>query len=240
MKALRRDLDPMTQLRAGALPRRLAQLAVGLTLYGASMALVLSAGLGTMPWDVFHVGIAQHTGAGLGSVVIVTSLAVLLAWIPLRQTPGLGTILNSVWLGLVLDRTLPPLTTPEGLGGRAAMLAAGVVANALATALYLGAQLGPGPRDGLMTGLAHRTGSSIRLVRTVMEIVLVGFGWLLGGALGVGTVAYALAIGPLTQLFLPRCICPLPAAPGLGGVGSPAVAEPSGACSQPTVTACSG
>lgn len=162
-----------------------------------------------MPWDVLHQGLAQHIPLTFGQVVIVTSLAVLLLWVPLRQPPGLGTILNAVLIGLVVDPVLGWLTEPSGLLPRLALMVAGLVLNALATAMYIGAQLGPGPRDGLMTGLARRTGHSLRLVRTVIEVVVVAAGWLLGGVLGVATVAYAVLIGPLTQAFLPLVIVPL-------------------------------
>lgn len=202
-------LGPLAQLSAGRLGRRIPQLLVGLVLYGVSMALLVRGAFGVMPWDVLHQGLAQHIPLTFGQVVIVTSLAVLLLWVPLRQPPGLGTILNAVLIGLVVDPVLGWLTEPSGLLPRLALMVAGLVLNALATAMYIGAQLGPGPRDGLMTGLARRTGHSLRLVRTVIEVVVVAAGWLLGGVLGVATVAYAVLIGPLTQAFLPLVIVPL-------------------------------
>lgn len=203
-------LTPGEQLRAGALPRRLAQLLVGLTLYGVSMACLVVGGLGMLPWDVLHYGISLHVPMSFGVVVIAVSLVTLLLWIPLRQPPGLGTIVNAVWIGPVLDVTLPLLPEPSGLPARVAYLVVGLLANALATALYIGAQLGPGPRDGLMTGLSARTGASLRLVRTGIEVVVVALGWLLGGVFGVGTILYALAIGPLVQWMLPPCVVRLP------------------------------
>jgi uncharacterized membrane protein YczE len=196
-------LGPLEQLGAGRLARRIPQLVLGLVLYGVSMALLVRATLGVMPWDVFHQGLTRHLPLTLGQVVIVTSVAVLLLWIPLRQPPGLGTVLNAVVIGLVVDPVLTWVTEPSSLGARIALAMTGLLLNALATAMYIGAQLGPGPRDGLMTGLALRSGRSIRLVRTAIEVAVVGVGWLLGGVLGVATVAYAVLIGPLTQAMLP-------------------------------------
>ncbi len=187
------------------MPRRLTQLAVGLSLYGISMAMLLRSQLGLDPWDVFHYGITRHVPVSFGTVVIATSFVVLLLWIPLRQWPGLGTIANAVWIGIATDLTLAVLATPDDLVARTAMLIGGIVLNGLAGALYIGAQLGPGPRDGLMTGLHRRTGWSLRLVRTGIELTVLAVGWLLGGIVGVGTVLYALGIGPLVQYFLPRC-----------------------------------
>lgn len=203
------NLGPVQQLRAGRLPRRLAQLVVGLALYGASMALVVRAGLGVIPWDVLHVGLIQHVPTSFGQMTILVSLAVLLLWIPLRQRPGLGTIANAILVGLAADLTLALVPQIEALGLRAGLLVAGVVLNGLATALYIGSQLGPGPRDGLMTGLSRVTGRSLRLIRTSLEVAVVAVGWALGGTVGVGTVLYAVAIGPLAQALLPWCIVPL-------------------------------
>jgi len=197
-------LSPRQQLRAGRLPRRLTQLVVGLMLYGASMAMMIRGQLGQDPWDVFHYGVAAHLSLSIGTVVILTGVAVLLAWIPLRQWPGLGTVANAVLIGVATDLTLAVLVTPGPLVGRIAMQLGGIALNGFASALYIGSQLGPGPRDGLMTGLARRTGLSIRLVRTSIELTVVLVGWLLGGVVGAGTVAYALLIGPIVQLLLPR------------------------------------
>lgn len=209
---LRRELQylgPVAQLRAGRLGRRIPQLVLGLVLYGTSMALLVRGALGVMPWDVLHQGLSRHIPLTFGQVVIVTSMAVLLLWVPLRQPPGLGTILNAVVIGLVVDPVLAWLDEPTGLLPRIALMTAGIVLNAAATAMYIGAQLGPGPRDGLMTGLAKSSGRSIRLVRTVIEVAVVALGWLLGGVVGLGTVAYALLIGPLTQAMLPAFIVEL-------------------------------
>ncbi len=185
------------------LTRRLVQLFAGLILYGASMALMLRSTLGLDPWDVFHQGLASHTALSFGMLVNLVGLAVLLLWIPLRQWPGIGTVANVATIGLSVDATLAVLPPVEGLPARAALLVAGVVLNGLAGALYIGAGLGPGPRDGLMTGLVRRTGWSIRLVRTGLELSVLAIGWAMGGTVGIGTVLYALAIGPLVQAFLP-------------------------------------
>ncbi|WP_016816933.1 membrane protein YczE [Salinispora arenicola] len=194
--------------------RRLTQLYAGLTLYGVSMALLIRSGLGLDPWDVFHQGLAGHTGLSFGTVTIAVGTLVLLLWIPLRQRPGLGTVSNVVVVGLVVDATLALLPADLPLATRTALLVGGIVANGTATGLYLGARLGPGPRDGLMTGfVARQPRFSIRLVRTTIEVAVLGLGWLLGGTVGPGTVAYALSIGPLTQFVLPRVTVPLPPNP---------------------------
>jgi len=183
--------------------RRLIQLFAGLSLYGASMALMLRAALGLDPWDVFHQGLASHVGLSFGMLVNVVGAVVLLLWIPLRQWPGVGTIANVLVIGTAVDLTLPLLPAFDDLAIRAVMLALGVGLNGIAGALYIGAGLGPGPRDGLMTGLVRRTGWSIRVVRTGIELTVLALGWLMGGTIGVGTVLYAFAIGPLVQVFLP-------------------------------------
>ncbi|MBM0237216.1 hypothetical protein JNW88_08690 [Micromonospora sp. ATA32] len=194
--------------------RRLSQLYVGLALYGVSMALMIRSGLGLDPWDVFHQGLSRLTGLSFGTVTIAVGAAVLLLWIPLRQRPGLGTVSNVLVIGLVVDATLALLPAGGPLAVRIGLLVAGIVANGAATGLYLGARLGPGPRDGLMTGfVARHPGRSVRLVRTVIEITVLALGWLLGGTVGIGTVAYAVAIGPLAQLFIPTLRRPAPAAP---------------------------
>ena len=183
--------------------RRLLQLSIGLTLYGASMALMLRAALGLDPWDVFHQGVSGQVGISIGMVVNLTGLVVLLLWIPLRQRPGIGTVANVVMIGTAMDLTLRALPPVEGLAFQVAALVASIVANGFAGALYIGAGLGPGPRDGLMTGLARRTGWSLRLVRTGIEVSVLALGWALGGTVGVGTLLYAFGIGPLVQFFLP-------------------------------------
>ena len=197
------QLGPIAQLRAGRLGRRLPQLFIGLFLYGVSLAMMVRGVLGLAPWDVLHSGFVRHVPMTLGQAVILFSFVVLVLWIPLREMPGLGTISNAVVVGLSADATLAVLAEPEALWGRIALMIGGVLLCGLASALYIGAQLGRGPRDGLMTGLSRRTGLSLRLVRTALEVAVVAIGLLLGGVLGIGTVVYALAIGPLTQLMLP-------------------------------------
>ena len=203
------NLTPGQQLRAGRLTRRITQLLIGLTLYGASMALMIRSLLGQMPWDVLHFGLALHVPLTIGQVIIAASFVVLLLWIPLRQMPGLGTVCNAIQIGLVTDLVLGAVAAPDSVPLRIGYMLVGVLLNAAATALYIGAQLGPGPRDGLMTGLSRRTGWSLRLVRTSLEVTVVALGWLLGGVVGIGTVLYAVSIGPLTQAFLPWVIVPL-------------------------------
>lgn len=182
---------------------RLVRLNVGLFLYGFTMAMMVESTLGLDPWDVFHEGVTHHVGLSFGQVVIVTGALVLLLWIPLRQLPGVGTVLNVVVIGLAADLGIAVIARPDDLWLRALLLVGGIVGNGFAGALYIGAALGPGPRDGLWLGLVRRTGRSIRLWRTTIEVTVLAAGFLLGGTVGVGTVLYALAIGPLVQLFLP-------------------------------------
>ncbi|MGX7824078.1 YczE/YyaS/YitT family protein [Actinokineospora sp. 24-640] len=183
--------------------RRLPQLFGGLALYGASMGLQIEAALGLAPWDVLHEALHLRTGLSYGTVTALVSLAVLLCWVPMRQRPGVGTVANVLVISVSVDLTLYLLPTPDHLAVRAAMLTAGVVLNGLATAAYIGVRLGPGPRDGLMTGLAARSRFSLRVVRTGIEVVVLLTGWALGGTVGLGTAAYALLIGPLAQAMLP-------------------------------------
>jgi uncharacterized membrane protein YczE len=194
------------------LPRRLAQLFLGLSLFGVSIPLMLKGGLGAMPWDVLHVGLSHSLPFSIGTIMVLASFAVLLLWIPLRQMPGLGTVANAVWIGIVTDVVLRWLPGATELPVQVAYVVAGIAVNGLATAMYIGSQLGPGPRDGLMTGLSRVSGLSLRVARTTIEIVVVAVGWLLGGVAGFGTLAYALAVGPLTQYFLPFLIVRLPGA----------------------------
>lgn len=177
---------------------------MALLLYGVSIAMVVRAGLGVFPWDVLHQGIARRTPFSLGTVTVAVSLVVLLAWLPLRQRPGVGTVANVLVIGLVVDPAVALIPAPRAAPLRVLLMLAGVLLNAAATAAYLGVQLGPGPRDGLMTGLVRRTGGSVRLVRTGIELGVVTLGWLLGGTLGVGTVLYAVGVGPVVQVLLPR------------------------------------
>ena len=203
------NLGPIAQLRAGRLPERLARLLLGLWLYGVAIALMIEGALGASPWDVFHLGASLHLPVSFGTVMVITALGVLAGWVPLRQMPGVGTLANTLLLGPFADLNLAWIGTPDHLALRIAYMAGGVVVCAFATALYVGAQLGPGPRDGLMTGLARRTGWSIRRVRTCIEVVVLAFGVLLGGTVGLGTVLFAFGVGPLTQLFLRYLIVPL-------------------------------
>lgn len=177
-------------------------LLLGLVGYGLSMAIMVRAGLGLDPWDVFHQGLSLRTGMTIGVASAVAGVAVLLGWIPLRNRPGIGTIANVVVIAVTVDAALALIPTPTNLALRIAMMIGAVVLNAVSTVLYIGAGLGPGPRDGLMTGLVARTGLSVRLVRTTIEATVLTVGWLLGGSVGVGTLVYAFGIGPLVQLVL--------------------------------------
>lgn len=183
--------------------RRLIQLYIGLVLYGVSTAMFVRADLGADPWNVFHLGVMKRLSLDIGTVMIVTGALVLLLWIPLRQRPGLGTISNVIVLGLAADAALSLMPVLDSLVARGTLLVCAVVVNALATGMYIGAGFGAGPRDGLMTGIHARTGWSVRAIRTAIEVSVLLIGWLLGGTVGVGTVVYALAIGPLIQLCLP-------------------------------------
>ena len=205
------ELGPVAQLRAGRLGRRLPQLVVGLVLYGVSLAMMVRGNVGLAPWDVLHSGLIRHVPITLGEAVVLMSFVVLLLWIPLREQPGIGTIANALLVGFSADATLWVLDEPNALGARIALMVGGVVLCGAASGLYIGAQLGRGPRDGLMTGLHRRTGLSLRLVRTLLEVAVVLVGLTLGGVLGAGTVVYALTIGGLTQLFLPYFLIDLPA-----------------------------
>jgi uncharacterized membrane protein YczE len=172
------------------------------------MAVLVRSGLGVMPWDVLHQGLARQVGWSLGSVTVLVGALVLLAWIPLRERPGLGTVSNVVVIGLAVDAALRLLPAAPSVAAGIGFVAAGILLNAVATAAYIGVRLGPGPRDGLMTGLVRRTGRSVRLVRTSIEVLVVATGWLLGGTLGLATVLYAVAIGPLVHALLPRLSVP--------------------------------
>jgi len=185
------------------LARRLPRLLLGILLLGAGIAPVLEAELGVAPWDVFHQGIADRTGLSFGLVTVLVGLVVLLAWIPLRQRMGLGTIVNTLTLGFVINAGLAIIPHVESLPVRWAMLLGGIVVSAAGMALYIGAGLGPGPRDGLMTAVAAR-GHPLWLVRTVIELVVLAAGLALGGDVGIGTVLFAFGIGPVGHWFLAR------------------------------------
>ncbi|EPJ36336.1 hypothetical protein STAFG_6623 [Streptomyces afghaniensis 772] len=211
------------------LARRLTQLYVGLVLYGASSALLVRSGLGLEPWNVLHQGLAERTGLSIGVVLTIVGAAVLLAWIPLRQRPGLGTISNVLVIGMAMDATLALVPDAHGWALRVSLLVAGIVLNGAATGLYIAARFGPGPRDGLMTGLHQLTGVSIRLVRTGIEFTVVATGFALGGTVGIGTLLYAVAIGPLAQLFLRVFAVPVAS----GGSAVVATGQPRGAILRP-------
>jgi uncharacterized membrane protein YczE len=200
------DLGPLAQLRAGRLGRRLVQLYAGLLLYGFSIALMVRSDLGLAPWDVLHSGLTKWFPIDIGEALVIVSFLVMIAWVPLREMPGIGTVSNAILIGLSTDVFLAVIEAPHGLALRAALLVAGVGLQGVATAAYIGAQLGRGPRDGLMTGLSRRTGRSLRMVRTAMELTVVAVGLVLGGVAGVGTIVYALSIGPLSQALLPTFI----------------------------------
>ena len=207
------NLGPMAQLRAGKLPMRLSRLGVGLALYGLSVAMMIRAAISAAPWDVFHQGLARHLPLSFGVVMVLASIAVLLVWIPLRQIPGLGTIANALMIGPFANLGLALIATPDALWARVLLMLGGVLLCGFATGLYIGAQLGTGPRDGLMTGLARRSGWPIRRVRTLIEVAVLLAGVLLGGVVGAGTLVFALGVGPATQYFLPRLVVPLEIAP---------------------------
>jgi len=215
------------------LPRRITQLLAGLVLYGVSMAFMVESSLGLNPWDVFHQGVSKATGISFGWVVLLTGVPVLLLWIPLRQRPGFGTIANLVVIGFVADGALALLAPGESMAMRITYLVMGIALNGVATAMYIGARFGPGPRDGLMTGITRRWPRlSIRLVRTSIEVLVLGIGFLLGGTIGVGTVAYALGIGPLVQLFMPVFAVP-ESEPADRAAAAAAAADEPGMVAQP-------
>lgn len=192
---------------------RLIQLYVGLTFYGISAALLVRGDLGLDPWDVFHQGLSRHTNLAIGTWIIIVGAAVLLLWIPLRQMPGIGTVSNAILIGLVLNWTLDLMPELHGLPPRWVSLLCGIVLCGVATGMYIGAALGPGPRDGLMTGIAAR-GHSIRAVRTLLEVAVLVLGWAMGGTVGIGTVLFALLIGPIAHLTIPMFAhSPMPRTP---------------------------
>ncbi len=182
---------------------RFTQLFAGLVLYGVSSSLLVIGGHGLVPWDVLHQGLQRQTGIAIGTWSIILGVVVLLIWIPVGEKPGLGTLANVVLVGGSIDVVLWLVPDAHGSVLRWGCCLVGVLLNGIATGMYIGAGLGPGPRDGLMTGLARRTGRSIRLVRTGLELTVLVLGWLLGGTVGIGTVIYLVAIGPLAHIFVP-------------------------------------
>ena len=196
-----------TPARARSLPAagmglRFAQLLGGLVIYGIGLSLVVRAGLGLDPWDVFHQGLARRTGMAIGTWVVIVSVPVLLLWIPLWQRPGIGTLCNAVLIGLVMNAVLAVAPVPDAMPVRALLLVSGLVLTGIATGAYIGAGLGPGPRDGLMVGIAAR-GHSIRVVRTSLELSVLAAGWAMGGTVGIGTLVMALGIGPIAHITIP-------------------------------------
>jgi uncharacterized membrane protein YczE len=192
------------------MPARLVRLLIGLFLYGFTMAMMVESALGLDPWDVFHEGLAHRLPLTFGQVVIVVGALVLLLWLPLRQWPGVGTVLNVIVIGLAADFGIAVIAQPDNLWLRGMLLVGGVVGNGFAGALYIGARLGPGPRDGLWLGLVRHTDRSVRFWRTSIEVSVLVVGFVLGGTVGVGTVLYALTIGPISQFFLPYAEIRLP------------------------------
>jgi len=176
---------------------------IGLALFAVGISLLIESDLGAAPWDVFHEGVAERLDVPIGRVIVATGVVLLLLWIPLRQRPGVGTVLNAIEIGVVADLVIPVLPDTDHLLGRGVMVAVGVVVVGLGSALYIGSGLGAGPRDGLMMGLQQR-GLSIRVARTAIEVTVLALGLLLGGTAGIGTLAFALGIGPLVQVFLPH------------------------------------
>lgn len=209
--------------------RRLIQLFLGLALYGISLGLMVRANLGLDPWDVFHQGLSQRTSLSLGMMVNLVGAAVLLLWIPIRQRPGIGTIANVFLIGTFADISLWLIPPIDSLPLTIAMLISGVFLNGIATGAYIGAGLGPGPRDGLMTGLVKRTGGSVRVIRTGIEVAVLAAGWLLGGTVGLGTVIYAIAIGPIVHRMMPLFAI----LDGQGAAAAEAIASADDCCLQP-------
>lgn len=188
--------------------RRIVQLMIGLFLFGIGIALMVRSELGVAPWDVLTQGIMLQTGIPFGTVTIILSVIVLLLWIPIKQKLGIGTVLNALLVGPFADFGLWAFHTPDSLLGRITLLIFGIVIIGFATGLYIGARYGPGPRDGLMTGLHRVTGKPIWVVRTAIEVVVLAIGWMLGGNFFVGTIAFALFIGPIAGFFMPLLLVP--------------------------------
>jgi uncharacterized membrane protein YczE len=201
----RPPLPPLTYVRLAERPlRRLPQLFIGLALYGFSLSVMVRASLGLSPWSVLNEGLEHHTSLSFGTITAVVGVLVLLLWIPLKQRPKFGTVANVIVIACSSDLGLSLIPQHLGLLTRVGLLVGGILLNGLSIAVYVGARLGPGPRDGLMTGASATTGRSIRLIRTLIELAVLAVGWMLGGSVGVGTVLYALTVGPITQFFMPR------------------------------------
>lgn len=197
-------MNDQQQLRfRDRLGQRLARCTFGLALFAVGISLQMNANIGAPPWDVFHQGVSKQTEISVGKVIVMTGFILLLLWIPLKQKPGLGTILNALEIGLVADLALAVIPEPNNIFIRVVMAALGIVIVAVGTGFYIGSALGPGPRDGLMTGLAKR-GIPIRIGRTAIEVTVLIVGLALGGQVGVATFAFAFGVGPLVHFFLPR------------------------------------
>jgi len=203
------NLSLRDQLGVDRLPLRLLQMMAGLTGFGVSLALLLESGLGGAPWDVLHAALADRLGLTVGSLSIAVSFVVLLLWFPLRERIGIGTVANSIWVGVSIDLGMLVLPRADGLAVGVVMMLAGVVLNGISGAVYIGAQLSAGPRDGLMTGLARVLSRPVGPVRIVLEVIVLLSGWALGGPLGVGTAVYAIGLGPIIQLTLPHVTMPV-------------------------------
>ena len=203
------NLSARDQLRVDRLPYRLAHMMVGLTGFGLSLAMLLRSGLGSAPWDVLHAALADRLEVSVGLMSISVSFVVLAAFHPLRQRVGIGTVANAIWVGVSLDLGMAIMPEPSGLLPAAAMMVAAVAANGVSAAIYIGAQLGPGARDGLMTGLSRRLSRPVGPIRVGLEVAVMGTGWLLGGPIGAGTLLYALGLGPVIQLALPHVTVPV-------------------------------
>jgi uncharacterized membrane protein YczE len=195
--------DPQQLKFRDRLGQRLARCTFGLALFAVGISLQMNANIGAPPWDVFHQGVSKQTEISVGKVIVMTGFILLLLWIPLKQKPGLGTILNALEIGLVADLALAIIPEPNNIFIRVVMAALGIVIVAVGTGFYIGSALGPGPRDGLMTGLAKR-GIPIRIGRTAIEVTVLIVGLVLGGQVGVATFAFAFGVGPLVHFFLPR------------------------------------
>lgn len=208
------NLSLRDQLGVDRLGRRLVQMMIGLTGFGLSLAMLLRSGLGGAPWDVFHAALAERLGATVGSMSIAVSFVLLLLWIPLRERLGIGTVANAIWVGVSIDLGMLILPEASSLPVAIALMLLGVVVNGISGAVYIGAQLGAGARDGLMTALSRVLSRPVGPVRIVLEVIVLVTGWLLGGPLGLGTVVYAIALGPVIQLVLPHVLIPVRSVPG--------------------------
>jgi uncharacterized membrane protein YczE len=209
---------------APELRRRLPRLVGGLVLFGAGIGLMVRADLGLAPWDVFHQGLAERAGLSIGTATILTGIVVLVLWLPIRERPGLGTVLNVLLIGLVADATLALVDEPSATWQRVGLLVVGIYLFGPGSGWYIGAGLGPGPRDGLMTGIARR-GHSVRVVRTGIELTVLAIGAVLGGSVGIGTILFALAVGPNVHWHLDKMTLPAVAAAHAGGDEPPGYVE---------------